>query len=323
MYEQLLRYFSGESTVNERLELIHRVENDDRLKAEFIRIQNLAAVSKLSPHTVDRDEGVRHFKIFTARVKQNTQRKLFINFTKYAALALVLIASTVFTMLYLLDTPMESSINTLHVPAGQRARLTLQDGTEVWLNAQSTLKYPAKFSRKNRRVEVEGEAFFKVSENKRKPFIVSTQYIEIGVLGTEFNVQCYPDTKHVQTALVEGSVRIYMKEDNKNLVLLKPNEQMTYSDNIITVSSIVNPDHLLWINGIYSFSNERLIDIIKKLELYYDISIIVEDPQIFDVRYTGKFRQSDGIDEILRILQKIQPFNIKRDRDKNRVTLSI
>ena len=90
----------------------------------------------------------------------------------------------------------------------------------------------------------------------------------------------------------------------------------------MNVSEISNPEHLLWKNGIYSFNNERLIVILEKLQLYYDVKIVVEDPEIFDVRYTGKFRQRDGIDEILRIIQKIQPFKIERDRDNNIITLT-
>ncbi|SCD18946.1 hypothetical protein PSM36_0110 [Proteiniphilum saccharofermentans] len=322
MDEQLLRYFSGELTIDERLELIHRIENDSLLKAEFIRLQNLNAISQLSYHPTDRSEGISHFKTFTIQVKRNTQRKSFIYFVKYAAIALVLVASTVWATLYLSDTATEPVMNTLYAPAGQRAQITLQDGTVVWLNAQSTLKYPSHFSKRNREVEIIGEAFFDVAQEKKRPFIVSTQHIDMEVLGTQFNVYSYPDADYIQTDLVEGSVKIYEAMDKKNSVILKPNEQVTIRGNKMTVDNIINSNHLLWKEGIYCFHNERLIDIIEKLQLYYDIKIVVEDPEIFNVRYTGKFRQRDGIDEILRIMQKIQPFKIEKDRDNNIITLS-
>jgi ferric-dicitrate binding protein FerR (iron transport regulator) len=322
MDEQLLRYFSGELTVEERLELIYCIETDDRLKAEFIRLQNLNAVSQLSFHPSDRNEGIEQFKIFTSRIARNVQRKLFANSVKYAAIAFILIASTVWVTLYLSGNIAEETMNTLYVPAGQRAQITLQDGTEVWLNAQSTLKYPSRFSRKNREVEILGEAFFDVAEDKKKPFVVATQNVGMEVLGTAFNVYSYPETNYIQTDLVEGSLKIYTANDDTNGIILKPNEQVTIQGNNMTVGNIGNPDHLLWRNGIYSFNNERLIVIIEKLQLYYDVKIVVEDPEIFNVRYTGKFRQRDGIDEILRILQKIQSFKIKRDRDNNIITLT-
>lgn len=322
MDEQLLRYFSGELTVEERLELIHRVENDAQLKAEFIRLQNLNAVSQLASYSSDRNEGIKHFNIFTARVKQNTQRKIFMNIAKYAAIALVLIASTIWVTLYLSGSDREATTNTLYVPAGQRAQITLQDGTEVWLNAQSTLKYPSRFSKKNREVEIIGEAFFDVAQEKKRPFIVSTQYIDMEVLGTQFNVYSYPGTDYIQTELIEGSLKVYRTDNKSESILLKPDEQVMIRGNDMTVSEISNPEHLLWKNGIYAFNNECLIVILEKLQLYYDIKIIVEDPEIFNVRYTGKFRQRDGIDEILRIIQKIQPFKIERDRDNNIITLT-
>lgn len=322
MDEQLLRYFSGELPVKEQLELIQQIENDSQLKAEFIHLQNLNAVSQLASHSSDRNEGVKHYRKFTDRIKQNARRKLFVNITKYAAIALVLIASTIWVTLYLSGSNSEATMNTLYVPAGQRAQITLQDGTEVWLNAQSTLKYPSRFSKKNREVEIIGEAFFDVAQEKKRPFIVSTQYIDMEVLGTQFNVYSYPGTDYIQTELIEGSLRVYRTDNKSEGVILKPDEQVVIRGNDMTVSTISSPEHLLWKNGIYSFNNERLIVILEKLQLYYDVKIVVEDPEIFDVRYTGKFRQRDGIDDILRILQKIQSFKIERNRENNIVTLT-
>src|SRR5690554_1437067 len=204
MNEQLLRYFSGELPVNERLELIHRVENDSQLKAEFIRLQNLTALSRLSPHSMDKHEGDEHFKVFTSRAKKNARRRLSITVTKYAAVALILVASSILATLYLTNSTGEASFNTLHVPAGQRAQITLQDGTEVWLNAQSTLKYPAHFSKRSREVEVTGEAFFDVAQEKKRPFIVSAKHINMEVLGTQFNVYSYPNADYIQTDLIKG-----------------------------------------------------------------------------------------------------------------------
>lgn len=321
MDEQLLRYFLGELAVAERLELIHRIENDSLLKAEFIRLQNLTAVSRLSSRPADRSEGSMHFKTFASRIKRNAQRRRFTHIGKYAAMALILVASTVWATLRLSDTA-EPTTNTLYVPAGQRAQLTLQDGTEVWLNAQSTLTYPARFSGRSRRVTVSGEAYFDVAENSKKPFIVSTQDMEMKVLGTQFNVYGYPGTGYIKTDLVEGSLMVYSKESPKSSVTLKPNEQIVVKDGKMFIGEIRNPDYFLWKDGIYTFENERLLDIIEKLQLYYDVKIVVKDPEIFNVRYTGKFRQRDGIDEILRIIQKIQRFNIQKDTENNVITIT-
>jgi ferric-dicitrate binding protein FerR (iron transport regulator) len=90
----------------------------------------------------------------------------------------------------------------------------------------------------------------------------------------------------------------------------------------MSLRKIQNSDYFLWKDGIYTFENERLLDIIEKLQLYYDVKIVVKDPEIFNVRYTGKFRQRDGIDEILRIIQKIQKFNVQKDTENNVITIT-
>jgi ferric-dicitrate binding protein FerR (iron transport regulator) len=103
---------------------------------------------------------------------------------------------------------------------------------------------------------------------------------------------------------------------------LKPNEQVIVKGENMFVGEIQDSDSFLWKEGIYAFENERLLDIIEKLQLYYDVTIIVKDPKIFNVRYTGKFRQRDGIDEILKIIQKIQKFNIEKNCETNSITLT-
>lgn len=322
MNEQLLKYFSGELNVIERHQFIRHIENDKQLKTEFIRIQNMIALSSLSAYPTDRNEGIRDYATFSSQIKRNSQRKLFTRIAQYAALAIILITSTVWGTLYLSDNNADTAMNVLYVPAEQRAQITLQDGTEVWLNAQSTLKYPSHFSKKKRSIEMIGEAFFDVAKDTKRPFIVSTQHIEMKVLGTRFNVYSYPGAGYIQTDLVEGSLMVCGKQSPQANVTLKPNEQVVVKDGKMYLGKIPNSDYFLWKEGIYTFENERLLDIIEKLQLYYDQKIIVKNPEIFNVRYTGKFRQRDGIDEILRIIQRIQKFNIQKDIETNVITLT-
>lgn len=320
MDEQLSKYISGELPTDQLTEFFERVENNVNLKAEFIKLQNINALSVTSPYPMDREEGIKNYKPFESRVKQQNRKTILVNVLKYTAIVLLVVTSTVLSTLFLYEQGLDLTTNTLYVPSGQRAQITLQDGTKVWLNAQSTLKYPSHFSKRSRKVEVTGEAFFDVAK-KSIPFIVYTNGLELHVLGTEFNVYSYSDASYIQTDLVEGSLKIINNINNNNAILLNSNEKIIYKDNVITVSPISDPDHILWREGIYSFQNERLIDIIEKLQLYYDVKIIVEDPDIFNIRYTGKFRQRDGIDEILRIIQKIQSFRIIKDADRNIITL--
>lgn len=322
MHDTLSKYFSGELSNDVTSRLLNQLNENEALKAEFIRLQNIYALSHLSDLSKNEAEAKQSFLKFAHKLRAKKQRKILNRVFQYAAVALIFIVSTFFLTQYLyLNASGNNQMNTLYVPAGQRAQLTLQDGTSVWLNAQSTLTYPARFSGKNRRVTVLGEAYFDVAKNPKKPFIVSTQNIEMKVLGTQFNVYSYPEAGYIKTDLVEGSLKVYEKQLEENAITLKPDEQIIIERGEMAVSHIPNADYFLWKNGIYTFDNERLLDIIKKLQLYYDVKIIIEDPEIFNVPYTGKFRQRDGIDEILRIIQKIRKFSIDKNVDTNTITL--
>lgn len=307
MVEVIFKYLSGELSESETQELFRQLETDKHLYDEFIRLQNVYALAHLSTLSEIESVNIKSFQLFIHQIKIKERHTIIRLVMRYAAIVLLLIASTFFTTKYLLgDTGNDPTMNTLTVPAGQRVQLTLQDGTSVWLNAQSTLTFPARFTGKTRRVTVSGEAYFDVAKDTKKPFIVSTQDLEMKVLGTQFNVYSYQECDYIKTDLVEGSLMVYNKKSPHASVILKPNEQMVVKDGKMIVGKIRNADYFLWKDGIYTFKNERLLDIIEKLQLYYDVKIIVKDPQIFDVYYTGKFRQRDGIDEILRIIQKIQ-----------------
>jgi ferric-dicitrate binding protein FerR (iron transport regulator) len=323
MDEILLKYLLGELGETEQRDLLHQMEGDQALRAAYIRMQNIYALTLLTPHPSQEAEGLRGFNAFTRRLQAKRQKKMIRSLLRYAAISLLLIASTFFlTRAFFIQSTGVQELNTLYVPAGQRAQLTLHDGTQVWLNAQSTLTYPARFTGKRREVSVEGEAYFDVAENRKKPFVVTTQQLTMKVLGTEFNVYSYPGTGYIKTDLVEGSLAIYSTLLPNINVTLKPNEQLIAKEGNMFVREMQNSDYFLWKDGIYTFENERLLDIIEKLQLYYDVKIIVKDPEIFNVRYTGKFRQRDGIDEILRIIQKIHKFNIQKDIENNIITIT-
>lgn len=321
MYHKIQQYFLGKLNASQRSELLNQLETDASLKKEFIRFQNVHAVSMLSTQTTDKKNGEQHFEQFLRMMRLRQREKTYIALAKYAAAVVIAVISTLFIHSFFSNKDQTTAKNTLYVPAGQRAKLTLEDGTTVWLNAQSTLTYPAHFSDKKREVTLTGEAFFDVAKDPKKPFFVSAQQVEMKVLGTQFNVYNYPDAGYIRTDLLEGSVLIRNTKGSKGNVILHPNEQITVRDGKMTLGNIKNADYFLWKKGIYSFSNEKLLDIIEKLQLYYDVTIIVKDPEIFNVKYTGKFRQRDGIDEILRIIQKIYPFKIQKDTENNIITL--
>ena len=214
------------------------------------------------------------------------------------------------------------AMQTVQVPAGQNARVTLADGSKVWLNAGSTLRFPTRFPGKERLVDLEGEGFFEVQANKEKPFIVSTTGYTIKALGTSFNVNAYKKSDGFETSLLTGRVEVADHAGNQK-VLLSPNNRVVLEDGKLKTFPIQDSEYFLWREGIICF-NEPLSDVLKKLELYFDVKIKVNNQRVFqNEQYCiGKFRSRDGLEHILEVLQLTNRFSFKKDDEKNLVTIN-
>jgi ferric-dicitrate binding protein FerR (iron transport regulator) len=216
------------------------------------------------------------------------------------------------------ETP--SGMQTLHIPAGQRAELTLSDGTKVWLNSLSTFTFPDRFTASRREVSLEGEAWFEVAREKEKarPFTVRLKSYDIRVLGTEFNVSAYDRQGKFETSLLSGSLEIVSPDST---VRLRPGMRAYESGGQLATGMISDYSHFLWKKGIISFENERIEDILEKLRMYYDIEIRNENRAICDMRYTGKFRTKDGIEHVFNVLKIPAGFRYHKDSEANVIVI--
>ncbi|MDR2811409.1 MAG: DUF4974 domain-containing protein [Tannerellaceae bacterium] len=307
MDKRIEKYFHGDLETSEKLNLLKSIASDDMLKAEFIEYKNMLGLVSL----YDRKDGRKQRKPQT--------RTLFVRLTATAAAVALLVMGTYWITAKTTRNRLlaEEQFQTVYVPAGQHIRLTLQDGTNVWLNAQTTLTYPVVFAGNERRVRIEGEGFFEIAPVPQKPFIVSAQHVEMEALGTQFNVYSSSQEHLVQTSLTEGKLHVYFPQAKEQGVTLKPNEEVVIRSNKMQVGLIPHLDYFWWKKGIYSFHNEVLSNVLSKLEMYYDVDIIVEAPSINEYTYTGKFRHRDGIDEILQLICKIHQFTIEKDEENN------
>lgn len=198
------------------------------------------------------------------------------------------------------------------VPAGQRINLELSDGTVVWLNSRSTIQYPASFAGKNRTIHLNGEAYFEVAHNAHKPFIVETTKGNVEVLGTKFNLEAYADKNSFVTSLMEGSVKV---TSGNNELLIKPDEMAILEHGKLRVTPIEDYNVYRWKEGLICFRDETFVNIMNKFETCYGVTIKIENQKVLNSRYTGKFRQSDGISYALRVLQKDVKFTFERNED--------
>ncbi|RBQ03440.1 FecR family protein [Pedobacter miscanthi] len=200
-----------------------------------------------------------------------------------------------------LKTKSTVSYNTIQTPKGGQYQVILPDGTKVWLNAASSLKYPEVFTGNERRVELTGEAYFEVAKNKAKPFHVKNHNQDVEVLGTHFNINSYMDDNTIKTTLLEGSVRV---SNGKSVRILKPGEQSVADGNgIIRLAAEVDTDdETAWKNGLFQFNNANLKSILSQLERWYDINI--DYSSVPDKKYNGMVPRKAKLSEVLKMLEK-------------------
>ncbi|AOM80933.1 FecR family protein [Pedobacter steynii] len=189
--------------------------------------------------------------------------------------------------------------NRIETPIGGQYELQLPDGTRVWLNAASSLKYPASFSAlKQRSVELTGEAYFEVAKDKTKPFLVKSKGQEVEVLGTHFDVNAYPDEQSIKTTLIEGSVKL------NGQLTLKPGEQSVLSDGKFNVKEVNAIDAADWKNGEFVFSNEPLTSIMRKVARWYGVGIIYTNDLGKIPTFSGSVSRSENISSVLNMLEE-------------------
>lgn len=208
----------------------------------------------------------------------------------------------------LANHPQAVSFNTLAVPRGGQYELTLPDGSKVWLNAASSLKFPTAFTSKSRQVELTGEAYFEIVQDAKRPFSVvippgvsGSEQMVIDVLGTHFNVNAYKDEPAIRTTLVEGSVRVALGTHSR---LLRPGQQAKASKGTEDINIIkANLDEVIaWKNGLFRFDNEDLPTIMRKIARWYDIEVIFQD-DVPESRFSGMISRNTNLSQVLKVLE--------------------
>jgi ferric-dicitrate binding protein FerR (iron transport regulator) len=213
----------------------------------------------------------------------------------------------------------------ISVPLGQMSEVTLYDGTQVWLNSGTTLRYTSNFGDNNRNVSLDGEAFFKVKHGKL-PFRVKLRNSEIEVMGTSFNAVSYKEEQLSKVTLVEGSVRIN-DPDGKEMMTMTPSQQAVIPENTenIQVSEVNAGFFYSWTEGKIVFEEERLADVALQLERWYNVEIGFEGKGVGDLRFTGTILKNKPIDQIIKAFQLLLPVEIvyrNNIQEKDKITIS-
>ncbi len=211
----------------------------------------------------------------------------------------------------------ETKYNTFSTPKGHTYQLLLPDGTKVWLNTASSIRYPVTFTNHERTVSLTGEAYFEVAQDVSKPFKVMAGGSTVQVLGTQFNVSAYEDEEAVTTTLLEGAVNV--SRDGKE-VTLKPGQQAVVDGQTGEISQLQADIRLAvaWKNGYFRFDNESIDHILSKISRWYDIQEVSYEGKI-DERFTGTFKRSKGVSQLFGHLEKLAPIRFEIDERRVKV----
>ncbi|TWV94695.1 FecR family protein [Chitinophaga pinensis] len=190
--------------------------------------------------------------------------------------------------------------NIVNTPLGGQYHLTLTDGSDVWLNAGSSVKYPTSFKGSERKVEITGEAYFEIAPDAARPFRVVTAGQVVEVLGTHFNVNAYTDETDIKTTLLEGSVKVTGSNHTK---IIKPGEQTVLNSNGLNVTNADLEEAVAWKNGEFRFNDEKIGSIMRKLARWYDIEVSFKGP-LPEEGFNGKISRYKNISQTLKMLEK-------------------
>lgn len=304
--EILYRYFRNHATEEEERQVRRYVEESDENWNDYLRERKLFDAFVVRPR---RKEELLSVK------RVSKMRVLFAECAKIAAVAFLAFFVSYFYFHKKDDISVKSVVTT---KSGQMAQVKLPDGTHVFLNANSCLEYPDRFSDEKREVRIDGEAYFEVARNEKKPFVVNTLRSKVRVLGTKFYVEDYAGSDISRTSLIEGSVEVAM--GNKT-VRLTPNQTVTLDNGKMVVSAIEDFETYRWREGLICLKNKEFTDVMKIFEKYYGVQIILSPNKKFKSLISGKFRLSDGVEHALRVLQQNMAFTYERDGESRKIEI--
>lgn len=275
----------------------------------------------------DNDKSLNHlfekiqYKILLEEKKQEKKKALW-NFYRQAAAILLIPVTAFFLWFYLSSFPQKQtepiqqiaqSLIEIVAPEGARVKFLLPDSTSGWLNSGSKLKYPAVFD-SQRKVELEGEAYFEVTHRNKSNFVVEVADMDIKVLGTKFNVSAYSDDSFTNVVLAEGKVEVFGKAGVFQQILL-PDEKITFNRDFksVNINNVDAKRVSAWKDGYLVVENERLGDVIPKIERWYNTDIVVADKELGSYRFKATFRD-EPLEEILRLIAITTPIKYRIEK---------
>ena len=303
-YQIVNKYLSGTTSETEVAIIFQWIEASPENRKEFIDYSKLWALTARG----NADTALAWDVSLARRFKRQKFFNSYLQIAKYAAILLLVFGTGVAVQYFgwrpAKEKPVYQKSTSFSVPLGQMANIVLPDGTKVMLNSGSRITYPGSFSFGERLVSLNGEAYFDVAKDQKHPFVVLTSLLNFEVHGTAFNIEAYTNENSINTTLVEGSLSAISKED-KELTRLVPSENLHFDGKTSkwTVTNVNTGLYTSWKEGLMTFRNEKLKDIAKKIERWYNVEVVINNPKIGEEAYFGTIMKNKPIDQILEVLK--------------------
>lgn len=311
-YTSINKYLAGEASEAEVQEVFQWIDDNPQNRKEFIQYKKVWALTANSPVGTE-----KAWAPVKAELTGSKPAKIKIIRLLRIAAALILALGLGAVIEYQLSNHSSPAFsyqaNTqIEVPAGQMSKIVLPDGSVVHLNSGTKLVYSGSYHSGQRTVTLDGEAFFEVAKDQQHPFIVQTKDLNFKVYGTSFNIQAYAEDNETNTTLEEGSLGVIAKNGDE-LTRLVPGENITFDEQTrkLTVDKVDLLLYTSWKDGLVTFRNEKLKDIAKKIERWYNVEIIISNPELGDELYMGTIMKSKPIDQILEVFKLTSSLNYR------------
>lgn len=305
----LYKYFECQTSSAEEQAVVSWVNDSSENKKLFEEERKLWALTCLREDLVQIDT---EKKILS---KQFNLYKRLVPLLKIACI--LLIGLFIGRLIFYNSGEKGERMQTVISPAGQQTEIILSDGSKVWLNSLSSITYPVSFNGKKRIINLDGEAYFEVSKKNGVPFIVQTGDYNIQVLGTTFNVLSRLKQGMFETSLFTGSVKIYTDVLKDSAIFLNPQEKVMLENGKMVKSRLTGQNQPAWKIGLFDFDNISFKQVMAELESFFAVRIFIDNEQLCDYKYTGKLRHKDGLEYLLQILSKDNPFEYNKDENGN------
>lgn len=324
------KYLSGKSSEEEQKDLLQWIRREENLN-EFQRIKQewtTEVRKETMPSEFAQDWKAIQGKMMAQLQQEVQQKQRTLNFFRYAAIFMVLIAVPSLLYIFSQNQPAAPLVyTTVAADYGQISKAILPDSSVVWVNSGSSIKYNNQFSASNRDIELEGEAFFKVTRNADLPLIVTNSDLKVKVLGTEFSVSAYPEEPNIHVILEKGKVELTSASNTRFRQEMKPGEMATFSKikKELALTAVNTSLYTSWKDGLINIYNLPLSELVIKLEKRFNQKFLV-DEQIKDVPYTFTIKNED-LSSVLSLMEKITPvqaiqrehvIELKHNKNKNK-----